>query len=203
MKLYIIRHGETDWNKEKKLQGTADIGLNENGRELARITGENMKDIPIDMAISSPLMRAMETARLALGNRDIPVIPDERIGEMSFGDWEGLHYHDGSSEIPNDMMHNFFKAIEKYQVPPKGESFQDVIDRTHDLYMELISNPENEDKNILISSHGAASRAFLQSVFCDGDFWHGGVPKNCAVTIVEIKNKKVVQVELDHIFYES
>lgn len=202
MKLYIIRHGETDWNKEKKLQGKADIELNENGRALARMTGEKMRSIPIHMAISSPLKRAMETARLALGGRDIPVIPDERIGEMSFGDWEGLHYHEGSADIPDDMMHCFFRDTDRYQVPPNGESFQNVIDRTHDLYEELVNNPENEEKNILISSHGAASRAFLQSVFQDGDIWQGGVPKNCAVTIVEIKNGQVIHVELDHLFYE-
>lgn len=202
MKLYIIRHGETDWNKEKKLQGKADIELNENGRALARMTGEKMRSIPIHMAISSPLKRAMETARLALGGRDIPVIADERIGEMSFGDWEGLHYHEGSADIPGDMMHCFFRDTDRYQVPPNGESFQNVIDRTHDLYKELVNNPENEEKNILISSHGAASRAFLQSVFQDGDIWQGGVPKNCAVTIVEIKNGQVIHVELDHLFYE-
>lgn len=202
MKLYVIRHGETDWNKEKRLQGKADISLNENGRELARLTGEKLMDIPFYIAISSPLVRSMETARLALGGRDIPVIPDERIAEMSFGDWEGRHYYPGSTEIPDHMMDNFFYHTEKYEVPPNGESFQDVINRTHSLYEELISNPDYEDKNILISSHGAASRAFLQSVFRDGNFWHTGVPKNCAVTIVEIDRGTVVQVELDRIFYE-
>ena len=201
MKLYVIRHGETDWNVEKRFQGTADISLNEKGVELARIVGENMMDIPFDFAISSPLRRAVETAQLALGGRDIPICPDSRVGEMSFGDWEGLHYYEGSPEIPAGFMYNFFHDTDKYVAPPNGESFEQVIERTGNLYKELISNEEYENAHILISSHGASSRAFLQGVFQDGNIWQGGVPKNCAVTIVEIEKGVVKSVELDHIFY--
>ena len=57
MKLYIIRHGETDWNKEKRLQGQSDIPLNDYGRELARITGKALKDVHFDYVFSSPLSR--------------------------------------------------------------------------------------------------------------------------------------------------
>lgn len=201
MKLYVIRHGETDWNKEKRLQGKTDIPLNENGRELARIVGEKMKEIPFAFAVSSPLSRAVETAHLAFGGRDIPIYSDERIGEMSFGDWEGLHYTD-NTEIPEGMIDHFFQNTDLYETPPNGEPFSDVLRRTHDLYEELVKNEEYEDCNILISSHGAASRAFLQSVFQDGNFWQTGVPKNCAVTIVELKHGQVLSVELDHIYYE-
>lgn len=201
MKLYVMRHGQTDWNKAKKLQGRSDIPLNENGIALARQVGEHLKDIPFAFAISSPLSRAMETAKLALAEREIPIYPDERIGEMSFGDWEGLAYQE-NGEIPEGMMDHFFRHTALYKAPPNGESFEQVIERTHDLYEELRNNPAYEDCNILISSHGAASRAFLQSVFRDGDFWHGGVPGNCAVTILEIVQGQVVSIDLDHIFYE-
>lgn len=201
MRLYVIRHGQTDWNKQKRLQGRADVPLNENGIALAKIVGERLKEIPFLFAVSSPLSRAMETARLALGGRDIPVYPDERIGEMSFGDWEGLTYQD-STQIPNGMIENFFHNTDLYETPPNGESFSEVIARTHDLYEELIHNKAYENADILISSHGAASRAFLQSVFQDGNFWQTGVPKNCSVTIVEIVRGQVVSVDLDHIFYE-
>lgn len=203
MKLYIIRHGETEWNKKILLQGMADIPLNEDGRRLARLTGQKLLEIPFYKAFSSPLIRAMETARLVLGERDIPIIADPRITEMSFGKWEGKCYAPGSSDIPAEMLDNFFHHPEAYQVPEGGESFSQVIERTHDLYQELILTPEYEDKNILISSHGASSRAFLQSVFQDGNFWQNGVPKNCAITIVEIVNRKVVHVELDHLFYKE
>lgn len=66
MKLYLIRHGETDWNKEFKIQGSSDIELNEYGRELAFITREGLRHIPFDIAYTSPLKRAKETAEIIL-----------------------------------------------------------------------------------------------------------------------------------------
>ena len=67
MKLYIIRHGETPWNAEGRLQGQTDIPLNENGIRLAKITGEALKDVPFDFAISSPLKRARQTRGAGTG----------------------------------------------------------------------------------------------------------------------------------------
>ena len=64
MKIYLIRHGETEWNKECRLQGQTDIELNEYGRELAAITSEALKDIPFEIIFHSPLNRAEETARI-------------------------------------------------------------------------------------------------------------------------------------------
>ena len=88
MRLYIIRHGETDWNKEKKIQGHTDIPLNEYGRHLAEETAEGMKDISMDLCFTSPLLRAKETAQIVLGDRGIPVIEEPRIMEIGFGSFE-------------------------------------------------------------------------------------------------------------------
>ena len=85
MRLYIIRHGETQWNKVKRLQGQTDIPLAEEGIRLARETGEGMKELPIDLVISSPLTRAVQTAQLLTEGRDVPILTDERIIEISFG----------------------------------------------------------------------------------------------------------------------
>ena len=74
MKLYIIRHGETSWNKQKKLQGQRDIMLNDAGIRLAELTGEGMKDIDFDLVISSPLIRAKQTAELVMAGRHLPMI---------------------------------------------------------------------------------------------------------------------------------
>ena len=90
MKLYLIRHGETDWNIVKRLQGATDIPLNENGEALARETAEGLKEIPFDMVFTSPLKRAYRTAEIVKGNREIPLIIEERIREICFGDYEGL-----------------------------------------------------------------------------------------------------------------
>ena len=89
MKLYLIRHGETDYNKQKRNQGRIDIPLNEYGRELAVKTKAGLADIPFSLCLSSPLVRARETAELILEGRPVPIFTDRRIIEMAFGVWEG------------------------------------------------------------------------------------------------------------------
>ena len=107
MKLYIIRHGETSWNKQKKLQGQRDIMLNDAGIRLAELTGEGMKDIDFDLVISSPLIRAKQTAELVMAGRHLPMITDRRIIELSFGDWEGECVRD-SKVLPADFIDKFY-----------------------------------------------------------------------------------------------
>ena len=74
MKLYIVRHGETDWNKARKIQGQSDIPLNAFGRHLARETAKGLADVHFDLCFTSPLSRAKETARIILEGRDVPII---------------------------------------------------------------------------------------------------------------------------------
>ena len=76
MILYVIRHGETAWNKVRRLQGQTDIPLAEEGIRLAKETGIGMKDIPIDLVISSPLQRALQTADCITEGRNIPILTD-------------------------------------------------------------------------------------------------------------------------------
>ena len=72
MKIYFVRHGETDWNKERKIQGQVDIPLNEFGRHLARETAKGLRDVPFDVCFTSPLGRARETAEIILQRCSYP-----------------------------------------------------------------------------------------------------------------------------------
>ena len=94
LELYIVRHGETVWNKEKRLQGSTDIELGPEGIRLAKETGENLMDTHIDVIYSSALKRAHTTAELIRNDRDIPLITDDRIRELNFGISEGKRYED-------------------------------------------------------------------------------------------------------------
>ena len=89
MIVYLMRHGETDWNKERRLQGRSDIPLNAFGMELAEKTAEGMKESPFDRAFSSPLDRAYTTARIVIGDRPVEVVKDDRLQEICFGPSEG------------------------------------------------------------------------------------------------------------------
>lgn len=202
MRLYIIRHGETQWNKEKRFQGQTDIPLADKGIELAKKTAIGMKDIHLDYIISSPLTRAIQTAQLVAGNRGISIQTDERIQEISFGDWEGKSSAPGG-EIPDEYLKTFYTTPLKCQRPPHGETFQDVCARTKSFMEELMRKSQYEDASILISTHGAASRCLIHSLYEDtDDIWRGCIPPNCAVSIIECKDGVAKLTKQDLLFYD-
>lgn len=203
MLLYMIRHGETDQNKKKCLQGRSDIELNAYGRELAEITAKALKDVKFDVIYTSPLKRAVETATILKGDRQIPVIVEERIQEISFGEYEGLCYSKEHYNLPDKDFDYFFSAPEKYKPAPSGETFKMVIERTGDFLRELISNPAYEDKTVLLSTHGCALKALLANITgcLVADFWGKGVYKNCGVAIVSIQAEEVKILEDGKLYY--
>ena len=204
MKMYIIRHGQTPWNARKCLQGRSDVDLNENGIHLAELTGKALRDVPFAMAFTSPLIRAKHTAQCILAGRKVPIIEDERLIEISFGIYEGCCYAEENRQVPQQWIENFFHAPQDYVAAPGGESLDDVEKRTRDFMEDICSRKELQDKTILISTHGCALRGLLNSIRESSreDYWHGGVSKNCAVSIVTCnRGEKPVLVEENHIYY--
>ena len=204
MKMYIIRHGQTPWNARKCLQGRSDVDLNENGIYLAELTGKALRDVTIDMAFTSPLIRAKHTAQCILAGREVPIIEDERLIEISFGIYEGCCYAEENRQVPQQWIENFFHAPQDYVAAPGGESRDDVEKRTRNFMEDICSRKELQDKTILVSTHGCALRGLLNSIRESNreDYWHGGVSKNCAVSIVTCnRGEKPVLVEENHIYY--
>lgn len=204
MKMYIIRHGQTPWNARKCLQGRSDVDLNENGIYLAELTGKALRDATFDMAFTSPLIRAKHTAQCILAGREVPIIEDERLIEISFGIYEGCCYAEENRQVPQQWIENFFHAPQDYVAAPGGESLDAVEKRTRDFMEDICSRKELQDKTILVSTHGCALRGLLNSIRESNreDYWHGGVSKNCAVSIVTCnRGEKPVLVEENHIYY--
>ena len=202
--MYIIRHGQTPWNAYKCLQGRSDVDLNENGIYLAELTGKALRDVTVDMAFTSPLIRAKHTAQCILAGREVPIIEDERLIEISFGIYEGCCYAEENRQVPQQWIENFFHAPQDYVAAPGGESLDDVEKRTRDFMEDICSRKELQDKTILVSTHGCALRGLLNSIRESNreDYWHGGVSKNCAVSIVTCnRGEKPVLVEENHIYY--
>ncbi len=206
MILYIIRHGETDYNTVRKLQGWLDQPLNQNGRDLASLTGEALQDVRFDLCITSPLSRSYETAQIILEsskNETVEIRVDERIKEISFGEWEGLCCARQHYEIPDDDFERFFRDPIDMEPFPGGENVQMLSKRTGDFYRELIAREDLQDKTIMISTHGCATRALLRNVYGENEpFWHGHVPPNCAVNIVKVENGISTLLEDDKIYYD-
>ena len=185
MKLYIVRHGETVWNRHHKVQGVADIPLAENGILLAEKTGEALKNVSFDLCITSPLVRARKTAELILAKQahKVPVCMND------------------AREYLDPRMKKFFTDPWNFDRPKDGESIRDVLARTKEFWEELIHNPKLQDKTILIASHGCAVRALLHNVYKDHeDFWHGFVPPNCSVNVVEVTDGQAVLLEDDKVY---
>lgn len=204
MKLYILRHGETAWNRERRLQGRSDVELNENGRRLAKETAEGMKEIPFDLVFTSPLKRAKETAELVLGGRDIPIIEDPRIIEISFGVNEGKSWRKTESYEGDPNMYRFFNEPELYQPVEGAESLEQLAERTADFMKDICGRPELQDQTILVSTHGAATRGLLNSLrtWELHDFWGGRVAPNCGVAIVECRDGHPVLLEQNKTYYK-
>lgn len=206
MKLYFVRHGETDWNLARRVQGHSDIPLNEYGRYLARETAKGLKDVPFDLAYTSPLIRARETAELILEGRDVPIIGHEDIKELGFGICEGMCIS-GEHKAPQTEEFNKFFTDTGHYIPAEGaESVQDLLARTGRFLQELYQNPQLQEKTILISSHGAAMTGLLNNIkgrLDAADFWKEGVPANCAVTIVEVEAGVPQIVAENQIYYKE
>ena len=203
MLIYIVRHGETNSNVEGYLQGWTNDPLNENGRALAVITGQGMKGIHFDACISSPLLRARETAEIILreSGNGIPIEFDDRIKEINMGDWERKKFRPGEREVDEHEIKLFFTNPFCFSGCPKGENIAQVCDRTQDFLKELIAR--DDDKNYLITTHGFALRAMLNFLYDDpNDYWHGHVPYNCAVNIVEGKDGIGTLVADDKVYYD-
>nr|WP_296052466.1 histidine phosphatase family protein [uncultured Blautia sp.] len=201
MLIYIVRHGLTEWNKLKKLQGVADVPLAKEGILLAEKTGEALKDVKFDICFTSPLSRARQTAECVLGDRNVPIIPDKRIQEINFGDLEGGCVRDAEGNYIDPQVETFFRDPVNFKRPENGEDIFDVIARTKDFWEEKTSDPSLADKTVLVASHGCAVRALLQNIYHDPkNFWHGCVPPNCCVNLVEVKNGKTVLLEEDKVY---
>ena len=196
MEIYLMRHGETDWNREEKLQGREDIPLNEEGKRMAEATAKAIEHLPISKIYSSPLIRAVETAEIVRGERSVPIIRDSRLIEIGFGEYEGMRYNKNSLEEYGELK-NFFLCPHKY-VPPKGaESIQSLRERTYSFMQSLLIN-SLEEEDVLITTHGAALSAILANVLEVGDalLWGDGVHANCGVSHLRAKDARMDKVEI-------
>lgn len=190
MKLYLVRHGQTDWNLQGKLQGGTDIPLNENGKNAAIELGKKLKDIHFDKIYSSPLMRAYETATLICGKRNIPIIKDKRLCEISFGNGEGSSWKDWHKD--ENPYSSFFFNPGNYLPPPNGETLEHVMNRTKDFIQKVIEVQYSQAERVMVVAHGALNCAlmcYLENNTKE-NFWGKGLPANCQAIIFEYDGKK-------------
>lgn len=204
MEIYIVRHGETLWNRDKLLQGSTDIELSDYGRELAIKTGEALMPTPIDRIYSSPLKRAYETSNLIRNGRDIDIITDERIRELSFGHYEGQNF----SELIKDenlTLKYFFKQPQLYTPAEDGESLEHLVERAGEFMQDIIEPLADSLTRVMVVAHGALNKAIMTYIKKHSleYFWSGGLQKNCNVMIADYTDNKYTIIDETKLFYEN
>ena len=162
MNIYLLRHGETDWNKEGRIQGHTDILLNQNGRMQISHAADILTDLEvnIDVIITSPLSRARESAEIAahrLAYHKENIVVEPMLIERSFGDAEGLTVAEREAKYPNyhySDIHYHFVGM---------ESFEDLMNRAHCILKKIV-NTYKDKQNILVVSHGAILAAIITAI---------------------------------------
>ncbi len=175
--LYIMRHGKTDWNKMEKLQGHADIPLNEDGIKVAGEAHDKYKDIKFDVCYCSPLQRARQTAEIFLEGTGTPIIIDDRLKEMGFGEFEGTIGYFNNPKCP---INDLFVNPTAYVSVGGAETFEHLNARTGSFLEEVIYPELAKNKNILVVAHGALGCSFISHIKNTplDHFWDNLI-KNC------------------------
>lgn len=192
MTLYFVRHGETEWNVKKKIQGTTDIPLNENG--VAQATGlayelaEKMQrgEFHVAKAYTSPQLRAAETARIAADALGVECISLDGLREMGLGEWEGSNW-DIIKETYGETYYHW-NGHRRYTRTPGGESYNEVLERTLEALKIIL---EQETENVLVVSHSA----ILMALRC----YIAKRPFEEMVKSFKTKNAEVVEISAEDV----
>ena len=176
MKVYFLRHGETQYNLEMRMQGWIDIPLNEKGISQAEEAKERIRELGIrfDTVYSSPLARAKKTASVVSGREESGLVIDDRLIEMGFGDYEGMRFE----RIPDDVF-DLIRHAEGDEVPGNAESPVQVLSRTKSFLTDLKGR---DGESVLCVAHGVTIRSIYAHLNGDGSSipWEVKVG-NCAL----------------------
>ncbi|MED5016752.1 histidine phosphatase family protein [Paenibacillus chibensis] len=147
--IYLVRHGETEWNVDHRMQGHQDSPLTELGVKQAEWLGESLRNEPIDIVYSSSSRRAYRTAEIIKGDREIDIHTLDEFKEINLGIWEGKTQAEVKANDP-EQFHYFWNDPAEYKVQG-SETFEDVFNRVMNGLNQIIQN--NEGRSILLVTH--------------------------------------------------
>ena len=161
-RIFLIRHGETNWNKEGRFQGQIDIPLNENGKDQARKTFEYLRNISFNKAFSSSMNRPYETAQIILQNKkDLKIKKIDSLVEISHGLWEGKLEAEIREKWPV-LLKNWHDKPEEV-IMPEGESIKDVSERSVKAFDKICLSQEANDLSLLVA-HDAVNKTLICNI---------------------------------------
>jgi probable phosphoglycerate mutase len=163
--LHIVRHGQTAWNAERRLQGHADIPLNETGMSEAEMVAVEYKGHSFAAVYSSPLKRAYETARIINRPHGHEIKTHDALKEATYGSLEGIHiddYQKKCAEHLESFRRMTYRERIHFKLVPDAESYFEIYERVKPFLDEVVANHLGEE--ILIVSHGGLMRAVIAVV---------------------------------------
>jgi len=182
--LYVIRHGETEWNTEKRFQGRLDSELTEKGKTDALHLRERLLEIDFQRIISSPSNRTMKTAMLVKGEKATPLETDERLMEIHLGEWQGLREEEIKGNYPK-KYHSYYNDPASYG-SLGGESFFDVNNRLTNFLLDLENTKPTG--NVLVITHGVVIKALYLLCRNEGveNIWKPPFIHGTSLTIIRV-----------------
>ena len=186
MHIHLIRHGETDWNAIRRIQGQMESRLTEQGREQALALGERLQDYPISRIFCSSSVRTRETADLVFGMKFPDITYQDNLREIHLGPWEG-DYYDRLAETDPEQFQYFWNEPHLFSLAG-AETFLELQQRGADAIRSIVEQGEHD--HVAVVSHGA----LIKSILCHFEdrplslLWDPPKMHNCAHSILEFGN---------------
>jgi len=158
--IFLARHGETEWNAIRRVQGWTDIPLSAKGVAQAKALGKRLENVPLSAVYSSDLSRALETARPAALYHQLSPIPLPDMREKSFGEWEGLTQCDLERNYP-ELWHRYHHERDMNAIVPGGETWPQVQARIRSALHLILDQHPGSDDCVLVVGHGGSGRIIL------------------------------------------
>lgn len=191
----LVRHGETDWNRDKIFRGRADIPLGEQGKKQAERVAEALKECRLAALYSSPLSRSMQTAEAIARHQACPVTELEEISDIDYGDWQGKPLKEVLAEYP-DLCALWESAPDKARIP-RGESLRGVQDRALPKVLQIAADHSGP---IAVVSHRVVLKVVILGLLGLGveRFWSLKLD-TCGVTIFDITQERKTLVRFNDV----
>jgi len=156
--LYLTRHGQTEWNLAKKMQGHMDSLLTQSGVQQAKWLGERLSSVSFDAIYCSSSPRAITTAGMISGNRSIEIVKLDSLKEINMGLWEGQHIEQITQDFPIPFD-QFFNEPHLYQPTGQGESYSELIERVLPAIQDILT--KHKGQQVLIVTHRITLKAIM------------------------------------------
>ena len=188
-RLYMVRHGESEWNVQGRIQGHADVDLTDRGRQQARVLARRLSGVAFDAAYSSDLNRSRETAQIILGDSSTPLQATDRIREYHKGVFQGLTVHEYMRRYPDLYQASLVNDLDF--APTGGETIRQTSSRMAAFVSDL--KRQHQDETVLVVGHGGSLRSAVVAIMdlpleANWKFVMG----NCSLSVFDIYSNNAV-----------